>query len=88
MPEAARKVVDDGKYVMSVVVAMTGIDAHRIRRYEEAGLLKPCRTAGRQRRFSDADVVVLREVVRLGQEGINMKGIRRILEMRQRNGSA
>jgi len=71
----------EGKYVMSVAVGLTGIEAHRIRRYEAAGLLCPCRTGGRQRLFSDDDIEVIREIAGLEEKGVNLTGVRVILEM-------
>ena len=73
----------DGKYTMAVAVNLTGVEAHRIRRYEEAGLLKPVRTGGRQRLYSDDDVELIRDIVELEKEGINMQGINAILAMRR-----
>lgn len=67
---------------MSVAVTMTGVDAHRIRKYEDAGLVTPSRTSGGQRLFSDRDVARIREVARLEHEGVNLKGIEVILQMR------
>lgn len=83
MPESTVRRDDAGKYVMSIAVAMTGVDAHRIRRYEAAGVLKPGRTEGGRRLFSDADIATIRETARLEGEGINLNGIRVILEMRR-----
>jgi MerR family transcriptional regulator/heat shock protein HspR len=74
---------DEGKYVMSVAVGMTGIEAHRIRRYESAGLLCPCRTGGGQRLFSDDDIVVIREIAGLEEQGVNLSGVKLILDMRK-----
>ncbi|MFW6103094.1 MAG: MerR family transcriptional regulator [Chloroflexota bacterium] len=74
--------VADGKYVMSVAVRLTGVEASRIRRYESAGLVSPDRTAGGQRLFSDPDIDVIREVARLENEGVNLKGIEVILRMK------
>ena len=75
---------DAGRYVMSVAVAMTGVDAHRIRKYEESGLVMPMRTADGQRLFSDRDIARIREVVGLEAKGVNLKGIEVILGMRDR----
>jgi len=83
MPELVGGRDDEGKYVMSIAVAMTGVDAHRIRRYEAAGMFKPCRTGGGQRLFSDADIALIREAAGLEKEGVNLNGIRVILEMRR-----
>ncbi len=73
---------DAGRYVMSVAVTMTGVDAHRIRKYEDAGLVKPSRTGGGQRLFTDGDIARIREVARLEREGVNLKGIEVILRMK------
>ncbi len=72
----------EGKYVMSVAVRLTGVGASRIRRYESAGLVSPGRTAGGQRLFSDPDIDLIREVARLKNEGVNLKGIEVILRMK------
>jgi len=83
MPERVGRRDEEGKYVMSIAVAVTGVDAHRIRRYEAAGLFKPCRTGGGQRLFSDADLELIRAAAELEREGVNLNGIRVILEMRR-----
>jgi len=71
------------KYTMGVVVKLTGVPDYRLRRYEEAGLLKPAHTPAGQRLYSDADLEVIREIVPLEEEGINLKGIRAILALRR-----
>ncbi len=73
---------DTGRYVMSVAVAMTGVDAYRIRRYEATALVRPARTGGGQRLFSDRDIRRIREVAKLESEGVNLKGIAVILQMK------
>ncbi len=70
------------KYTMSVTVMMTGVAAHRIRRFEEFGLCKPARTVSHQRLFSDQDVELIREISALENDGINLPGIKTILLMR------
>ncbi len=72
----------EGKYVMSVAVRLTGVGAARIRRYECAGLVSPGRTAGGQRLFSDHDIDLIRDIAKLEEEGVNLKGIEVILSMR------
>lgn len=71
------------KYTIGVVAKLTGVPDHRLRRYEEAGLLKPARTSAGQRLYSDADLEIIREIVPLEEEGINLKGIRAILALRR-----
>ena len=77
-----RRVV--GKYTMSVTVMLTGVVAHRIRRFEHGGLLDPYRTEARQRLFSDNLIELIKEIAKLEDQGINMPGIKAILEMRRR----
>jgi DNA-binding transcriptional MerR regulator len=72
-----------GKYTMSVTVMITGVAAHRIRRFEEYGLCKPCRTSSQQRLFSDCDVKLIQEIAVLEQDGINLVGIKTILNMKK-----
>ncbi len=72
----------EGKYVMSVAVGMTGIEAHRIRRYEAAGLLCPCRTPGGQRLFSDEDIRAIKKIAELEEQGVNLSGVKVILNMK------
>ncbi|MTA38257.1 MAG: MerR family transcriptional regulator [Actinobacteria bacterium] len=52
-----------------------------LRQYDRLGLVSPGRTAGRTRRYSMRNIVQLREVQRLSNEGLNLEGIRRILEL-------
>ncbi|PVZ96317.1 transcriptional regulator [Amnibacterium flavum] len=52
-----------------------------LRQYDRIGLVSPGRTAGKSRRYSMRDIVQLREVARLGADGISLEGIRRILEL-------
>ena len=72
-----------GKYTMAVAVSLTGVEAHRIRRYEEAGLLKPVRTKGGQRLYSDEEIELIKDIAELEREGINLHGISAILAMRR-----
>ena len=74
---------DEGKYVMSVAVKMTSVEAYRIRRYEEAGLMRPARSSGGTRLLSDVDIRLIREAAKLEGEGVNVKGIKMILKMRR-----
>ena len=72
-----------GKYTMAVAVSLTGVEAHRIRRYEEAGLLKPVRTKGGQRLYSDNEIKLIKDIAELEKEGINLQGVSAILAMRR-----
>ena len=70
------------KYTMSVAVMMTGVAAHKIRKFEEFGLCKPFRKGSRQRLFSDCDIELIQEIAALERRGINLPGIKTILEMK------
>lgn len=73
----------NAKYTMYVTVAMTGIEAHRIRRYEAAGLLSPSRSDGKHRLFSDNDIETIQEITVLVDRGVNFEGVRHILAIRR-----
>jgi MerR family transcriptional regulator/heat shock protein HspR len=69
-------------YVISVAAELSGLHPQTLRAYDRLGLVSPGRSAGRGRRYSLRDVVLLREVQRLSQEeGVNLSGIKQILEL-------
>ena len=72
-----------GKYTMSVAVMLTNVEAYRIRRFEKVGLLRPDRSRAGQRRYSDAEVGLIKTIAALEEEGINLKGVKAILAMRR-----
>lgn len=73
---------DTPVYVISVAAQLSGLHPQTLRQYDRMGLVQPGRTAGRGRRYSMRDIQMLREVQRLSQdEGINLAGIKRILEL-------
>jgi MerR family transcriptional regulator/heat shock protein HspR len=73
-------------FVISVAAQLAGMHPQTLRQYDRLGLVTPGRTAGRGRRYSPRDVAVLREVQRLSQEeGVNLAGIKRILELELEN---
>ena len=73
-----------GVYVMSVAANLAGLHPQTLRLYERRGLVEPSRTGGGSRRYSDDDLDVLRRVVALTAEGVNIEGVRRILELEPR----
>ncbi len=73
------------KYTMSVTVMITGVAAHKLRRFEEFGLCKPARTSSRQRLYSDQDIARIKEIANLEQEGINLNGVKAILSMKSKS---
>lgn len=77
---------DTPVYLISIAAELAGMHPQTLRSYDRLGLVVPRRTAGRGRRYSPRDVDVLREVQRLSQEeGINLAGVKRILELAARN---
>src|ERR1700722_13800353 len=71
-------------YVISVAASLSGMHPQTLRGYERVGLVTPRRTAGRGRRYSMRDTLALRQIQRLSQdEGINLSGIKRILDLEQ-----
>jgi DNA-binding transcriptional MerR regulator len=77
---------DRGVYSIAVAAELAGLGEQTLRLYERKGLLTPDRTSGGTRRYSDNDVVVLRRVVELLAEGLNLTGARRVLELEILNG--
>src|SRR5512139_1408920 len=72
-------------FVISVAAALAGMHPQTLRQYDRLGLVSPGRTRGRGRRYSRRDIATLREVQRLSQEeGINLAGIKRILDLERR----
>jgi MerR family transcriptional regulator/heat shock protein HspR len=77
---------DTPVYVISVAAQLSGLHPQTLRTYDRLGLVSPGRTAGRGRRYSMRDIVMLREIQRLSQEeGINLNGIKHILELQRDN---
>jgi MerR family transcriptional regulator, heat shock protein HspR len=73
---------DTPVYVISVAAQLSGLHPQTLRAYDRLGLVSPGRSAGRGRRYSLRDILILREVQRLSQEdGVNLSGIKRILEL-------
>lgn len=69
-------------FLISVAAELAGMHAQTLRTYDRLGLVRPQRTAGGGRRYSQHDVDLLREVQRLSQdEGVNLAGIKRIIEL-------
>ncbi|BCO38021.1 MerR family transcriptional regulator [Mycobacterium heckeshornense] len=69
-------------FLISVAAELAGMHAQTLRTYDRLGLVRPRRTSGGGRRYSEHDVELLREVQRLSQhEGVNLAGIKRIIEL-------
>lgn len=70
-------------YVISIAAELSGLHPQTLRQYDRLGLVSPGRATGRGRRYSLRDIALLREVQRLANEGINLAGIKRILELEE-----
>ena len=68
-------------YVISVAAQLAGVHPQTLRIYERRGLLSPARTAGGNRRYSDADISRLRRIAELADLGMNLEGIRHVMSL-------
>lgn len=68
-------------YVISVAAQLPGVHPQTLRIYERRGLLSPARTAGGNRRYSDADINRLRRIAELAELGMNLEGIRHVMSL-------
>lgn len=74
-----------GAYMISAVAEMYEIHPQTLRLYEREGLLKPSRTEGNTRLYTDEDLERLEFILNLARDlGVNISGIAIILQMRQR----
>jgi MerR family transcriptional regulator/heat shock protein HspR len=71
-------------YMISVAAELTGVHPQTLRIYEAKGLVTPKRSAGNTRLYSQADIERLELIGRLTDEGINLAGVMRILDMQER----
>ncbi len=73
---------DGGVYIISVAAELAGVHPQTLRTYERKGLIKPARTSGGTRRYSQRDVDRVRLIQELTQgEGVNLAGVVRILDL-------
>jgi MerR family transcriptional regulator, heat shock protein HspR len=81
----ATKRKSKGAYMISSVAEMYGIHPQTLRMYEREGLLKPSRTEGNTRLYTEEDLQRLEFILTLARDlGVNISGISIILEMRER----
>jgi len=85
MPERAKderpRPHDRAVFVISVAAELAGVHPQTLRIYERKGLLNPKRTAKNSRRYSERDIERLREIQELTTQGVNLAGVRRIMEL-------
>ena len=73
---------NDPRYVISVAARIVGVQTHTLRYYERIGIIRPYRSQGNIRLYSERDVVQLRRVKTLMDDlGVNLAGIEVILRM-------
>ena len=68
-------------FVISVAAELAGVHPQTLRIYERKGLLDPARTGGGSRRYSEVDISKLRRIQELTNEGLNLAGVKRVLEL-------
>lgn len=72
-------------YVISVAAELSGMHPQTLRIYERRGLVSPARTEGGNRRYSDEDIERLRRIATYAADGMNLEGIRRVMELEAEN---
>ena len=72
-------------YVISVAASLAGMHPQTLRIYERRGLIAPFRTPGGTRRYSDADLERLALIQDLTSQGINIEGVKRIMQLESEN---
>ena len=77
----ASRTTTQAVYVISVAAELAGVHPQTLRIYERKGLLDPARTQGGNRRYSDHDLDRLRRIAELTDDGLNLAGVRRVLEL-------
>jgi DNA-binding transcriptional MerR regulator len=75
-PDPAR-----GVYAISIAAEMVGTNIQNLRVYERRGLLEPSRTDGGTRLYSETDLHRLGRILELLEEGLNLAGIAKVLEL-------
>ena len=73
---------DRPRYMISVAAELVGMHPQTLRIYEQKGLVRPQRTAGNTRLYSEADLERLRLIQRLTTElGLNLAGVETVLDL-------
>ena len=68
-------------YVISVAAELAGVHPQTLRIYERKGLVLPARTPSGSRRYSDRDIQLLRRIQDLTDTGLNLVGVKRVIEL-------
>ena len=76
---------DEPCYVISVAAKLASLHPQTLRYYDRIGLIRPSRTAGRMRLYSQRDIETLRKIARLTEDlGVNLAGVEVVLNMTRR----
>lgn len=70
-------------FVISVAAELAGMHPQTLRIYERKGLIEPYRTPGGTRRYSQEDIERLALIQELTEQGLNLEGVKRVLELRE-----
>ena len=71
-----------GRYMISIAAELAGLHPQTLRMYEARGLVRPARTPGGTRLYSESDVERLRLIQRLTTElGLNLAGVDHVLRL-------
>lgn len=71
-------------YMIGVAAELAGVHPQTLRAYEQKGLINPQRTSGGTRMYSQADIDRLQLINELTEEGINLAGVMRIIDLQSR----
>lgn len=71
-------------FLIGIAAQMAGMHPQTLRVYERRGLVQPSRSAGNTRRYSPDDVALLRRIQQLSDEGLNLAGVERVLDLEKR----
>ncbi|HEY8911729.1 heat shock protein transcriptional repressor HspR [Lacisediminihabitans sp.] len=71
----------DPVFAIAIAAELAGMHPQTLRQYDRLELVIPQRTSGQSRRYSMRDIDQLREIARLGAEGVSLEGIRRVLQL-------
>ena len=68
-------------YIISVASRLSGMHPQTLRQYDRLGLVSPSRASGRGRRYSSEDIELLLMIQALVNDGINLAGVKKIMEL-------
>jgi len=82
MADRERELDERALFIISVAAELAGVHPQTLRIYERKGLVRPKRTSGNTRRYSQADIDRLLAIQELTDAGVNLAGVKRIMELR------